>query len=264
MVPTAVIAPNPGGLPDFQVLDITVAAVDLDRAATRILDWIRQGRRTYVTVTGVHGVMASHDDRAVRDAHAGAGMVVPDGMPLVYLGKLAGRAIGRVYGPDLMLELFRRSSANGPRHFLYGGGEGVATLLRARLQDRFPKAVIAGDFTPPFRPTTADEDREIAARINASRADIVWVGLSTPKQELWMARMRPHLAASVLIGVGAAFDFHAGLKPQAPRLMQVLALEWLFRLCCEPRRLWRRYLVNNPRFLFHVARQLARGGRFHP
>jgi N-acetylglucosaminyldiphosphoundecaprenol N-acetyl-beta-D-mannosaminyltransferase len=248
-------------LSHFQLLDVRVTATDLDRAAATILAWVAEGRQTYVTVTGVHGIMESHDDRTVLDAHLGAGMVVPDGMPLVYLGRMRGENIGRVYGPDLMLTLFERSSPTRPRHFLYGGGEGVAPLLRTRLTERFPQALIVGDFTPPFRPTTPAEDQAIAERINTIGADIVWVGLSTPKQELWMAKMRPHLTAAVLVGVGAAFDFNAGLKPQAPRFLQVLALEWLYRLACEPKRLWRRYLKNNPRFLLLVARQLAHGSR---
>jgi len=155
-----------------------------------------------------------------------------------------------------MLNVMAASTDGSIRHYFYGGAPGVAELLEERLADRFPGVTFVGRYTPPFRPLTEDEEDEVVARINASGADIVWVGLSTPRQEVWMARMRKRLRAPVLIGVGAAFDFHAGLKPQAPRLMQVLALEWLFRLCTEPRRLWRRYLYNNPRFIYYLMQEM--------
>jgi len=233
--------------------------MDLNLCTDVLLQWIREHHRTYVIVATVHTVMEAHDNELVRSAISGAGMVTPDGMPLVIAGKLRGLNIGRVYGPDLMLAIFARSTARGPRHFLYGGDHGVAKILRARLEARFPDAQIVGDYSPPFRPMSGDEEASVAEMINASGADIVWVGLGTPKQDLWMARMRPRLQACILVGVGAAFDFHAGLKPQAPKIMQDLSLEWLFRLICEPRRLWRRYLINNPRFLYHLAKQSLSG-----
>lgn len=236
----------------------------MEQALRNIEGWIEAGSTRYVTITGVHGVMESVRDDDLRAIHNSAGMVTPDGMPLVWLGKLLGDApVERVYGPDLMLRCCERSVSEGIRHFLYGGAEGVPEELSARLTERFPSLQIAGFYSPPFRQLTADEEEEVVKRINDSGADIVWVGLGTPKQELWMHRFRGRLRAAVLIGVGAAFDFHAGRKRQAPVWMQRTGLEWCFRLMTEPRRLWRRYLINNPAFVARVILQLS-GLRKYP
>jgi N-acetylglucosaminyldiphosphoundecaprenol N-acetyl-beta-D-mannosaminyltransferase len=179
-------------------------------------------------------------------------------MPLVWLGRAAvGPHVDRVYGPDLMLACCERSRALGYRHYFYGGAPGVADKLAARLSARFPGLVVCGTFSPPFGKLSPEEDEAIVRRINEAHADIVWVGLSTPKQERWMDQHRDRLDAPVLIGVGAAFDFHAGLKRQAPRWIQRSGLEWLFRLLTEPRRLWRRYLRNNPEFAWRLLLQSA-------
>ena len=240
----------------FNVLGVGVSAISMADAVATIDSWINDGRRSYVCITGVHGVMESLSDKELRAIHNAAGMVTPDGMPLVWLGQLAGqRRVERVYGPDLFLELMARSLETGSRHFLYGGGDGVAELLANRTRERFPGVDIVGTHTPPFRPLTQEEDDAIVDEINDSRADIVWVGLSTPKQERWMAAHLGRLNAAAMIGVGAAFDFHAGLKSQAPRWMQRSGLEWAFRLATEPRRLGRRYLANNPRFVIHALAQ---------
>jgi len=184
--------------------------------------------------------------------------VTPDGMPLVWVAHLSGHPdVERVYGPDLMLEMCRASVSAGHRHFFYGGAPGVAQRLGDRLSARFPGLIVAGCHTPPYRDATAEEDEALVREIDAARADIVWVGLSTPKQERWMARHVGRVSAPVLVGVGAAFDFHAGLKKQAPRWMQRSGLEWSFRLVTEPRRLWKRYARNNPEFLWRIVRQLA-------
>ncbi len=239
--------------PRCSVLGVGISSVSMRLAVETIRDWIRNRQREYVTVTGVHGVMESQDDPALKRIHNEAGMVTPDGMPMVWLNKLAGNhEVTRVYGPDLMLSVCWESSLHGWRHYFYGGGDGVADLLVSRLRDRFPTLDIAGTYCPPFRTLTDDEERDVAERINAARPDIVWVGLSTPKQERWMHAFRGRLEAPVLIGVGAAFDFHAGLKKQAPPWMQRSGLEWLFRLVTEPRRLWKRYLTNNPRFAWYL------------
>jgi N-acetylglucosaminyldiphosphoundecaprenol N-acetyl-beta-D-mannosaminyltransferase len=183
-------------------------------------------------------------------------LVTPDGMPLVWLSRLMGfRDVERVYGPDLMLAVCERSTARGYRHFFYGGAPGVAEKLVVRLQSRFPGLQVAGIDSPPFRHLTLQEDRAVVEHINTARPDIVWVGIGTPKQERWMAMHVGQLSAPVLIGVGAAFDFHAGLKKQAPRWMQRSGLEWSFRLMTEPRRLGRRYLINIPWFLWSVLLQ---------
>ena len=245
------------------ILGVGVSAIDMGVALAEIERWICAREPRYVCVTGVHGVMESQGDEELRAIHNAAGLVTPDGMPLVWLSHWKGeRRVRRVYGPDLMLALCERSLDRGWRHFFYGGGPGVPELLAERLRRRFPGMAIAGTWSPPFRPETPEEDAALAERIAASRADVVWVGLSTPKQERWMSAHVGRLAAPVLIGVGAAFDFHAGLKPQAPRWMRRSGLEWLFRLLSEPRRLGWRYLVNNPRFVWRVALQAA-GARRH-
>lgn len=243
------------------VLGVGVSAINLDQAAAIIDRWIRtRSVHHYVCITGVHGVMESQRDPELRRIHNRAALVTPDGMPLVWLSRLHGqRHVGRVYGPDLMLRLCDRPPGQSYRHYFYGGAEGVPERLAAR----FPGLTVVGTCSPPFRPLTAEEDAEIVRRINAAAPDIVWVGLSTPKQERWMAAHVGRIAAPVLIGVGAAFDFHAGLKRQAPRWMQRSGLEWLFRLATEPRRLARRYLTNNPLFVLRTAGQLL-GLRRYP
>jgi N-acetylglucosaminyldiphosphoundecaprenol N-acetyl-beta-D-mannosaminyltransferase len=239
------------------ILGIGVSAIDMATALRTIDTWITQRDPHYICVTTVHGIMESQRDRLLQHIHNRAGLVTPDGMPLVWLSRLKGFAtVDRVYGPDLMLAVCRQSLDTGYRHYFYGGASGVAERLSYRLQARFQGLQVVGIETPPFRPPTPDEDRATEARINAARPDIIWVGLSTPKQEHWMAAHLDRLTAPVLIGVGAAFDFHAGLKKQAPRWMQRSGLEWLFRLAVEPRRLWRRYLINNPWFVWLIINQL--------
>jgi N-acetylglucosaminyldiphosphoundecaprenol N-acetyl-beta-D-mannosaminyltransferase len=238
------------------VLGVGVSAITMADALALIDRWIALRTHHYICVTGVHGVMESQADPALRDIHNCAGLVTPDGMPLVWLSRLRGyRHVERVYGPDLMLACCAASVSKGYRHFLYGAGPGVAEHLGEGLQKQFPGLTVAGTCSPPFVEPTPAEERGVVEQINSANPDIVWVGLSTPKQERWMARHVGSLCAPVLIGVGAAFDFNAGLKRQAPRWMQRAGLEWLFRLATEPRRLWRRYLTNNPRFLWRIFLQ---------
>jgi N-acetylglucosaminyldiphosphoundecaprenol N-acetyl-beta-D-mannosaminyltransferase len=245
------------------IVGVGVSAIDMHQALETIAGWIERHERQYVCVTGVHGVMESQRNETLRNIHNRAGLVTPDGMPMVWLSRLHGHAhVQQVCGTDLMLACCERSVTTGYRHFFYGGGNGVAQRLVDRLRRRLPGLTVVGLHTPPFRPLTAAEDDAIVVEINAADPDIVWVGLSTPKQEWWMDAHRDRLRASVLIGVGAAFDFHAGLKKRAPRWMQQGGLEWLFRLAAEPRRLWRRYLRNNPAFLWHVLLQTARITRY--
>ena len=246
------------------VLGVNVSAINMELALTTIKGWVDRSETHYVCVTGVHGVMESHDDASLQAIHNAAGLVTPDGMPLVWLSRLRGfKHVDRVYGPDLMLALCEQSVAWGVRHFLYGGADGVPELLAQCLTQRFPGLDIVGTYSPPFRELTPEEDERVIAMIDDSGADVVWVGLSTPKQERWMAAHLGRLEASVMIGVGAAFDFHAGLKKQAPRWMQRSGVEWLFRVMNEPRRLWYRYARNNPRFVALLLLQILRL-RLHP
>ncbi|WP_108663646.1 WecB/TagA/CpsF family glycosyltransferase [Acuticoccus kandeliae] len=265
-VRTASAAPSPAGdgVARVNVLGVGVSALNLPTAVRSILTAARSGRKGYVCVCGAHGVIECQDDPALRDIHNAAFLVTPDGMPLVWALHHAGHAAaGRVYGPDLMRAVITAGQSGKIRHFLYGATEATLERLVAGLAAFAPDAIIAGRYAPPFRPLTADEEAEIAARIDAARADIVWVGLSTPKQERWMAKMRPHLAAPLLIGVGAAFDFHAGNKVQAPRWMQSSGLEWAFRMASEPRRLARRYAHVVPRYIYLSTLQRL-GARDHP
>jgi N-acetylglucosaminyldiphosphoundecaprenol N-acetyl-beta-D-mannosaminyltransferase len=219
---------------------------------------VGENRRDYVCTCPVYTLMAGHERREVRAALNGAAWVTPDGMPVVWALKLRGaREVGRVYGPDLMLALSAVSAERGYRQFYLGGGPGVAEALAETMRQRYPGLTVAGIYAPPFRKQTADEEAAMVAHINTVNAHIVWVGLGSPKQDLWMARFRPALQAPLLIGVGAAFDFFTGRQAQAPRWMQRAGLEWLFRLAREPRRLWRRYLVYNPKFVLHLALQLT-------
>jgi N-acetylglucosaminyldiphosphoundecaprenol N-acetyl-beta-D-mannosaminyltransferase len=198
-------------------------------------------------------VMEAQRDADLKRIHNESGLTTPDGMPMVWAGHRAGASwMKRVYGPDLMLAVLARAVERGWRSFLYGGKEGVPELLAEKLRARLPGLAIAGVYSPPFRPLRPDEDDEIIARINAADPHLVWVGLSTPKQERWMAAHARRLTAPALLGVGAAFDFHAGLMPQAPPWMQRRGLEWLYRLSREPRRLWRRYFRNNPAFVLRI------------
>jgi N-acetylglucosaminyldiphosphoundecaprenol N-acetyl-beta-D-mannosaminyltransferase len=177
-------------------------------------------------------------------------------MPMVWVGRLQGfKEMSRVYGPDLMLEVCKLSVKNGYTHFFYGGKDGVAQQLEKNLTKRFPGLKVVGTYTPPFRPLSSHEEQELIKLVHDARPDIFWVGLGTPKQEKFMAQYLDKLDTKLMIGVGAAFDIHSGQTRQAPRWMQRSGLEWLFRLLQEPRRLWRRYLINNPLFLYRITLQ---------
>jgi N-acetylglucosaminyldiphosphoundecaprenol N-acetyl-beta-D-mannosaminyltransferase len=239
------------------VLGVGISAVNLTMAMEVIAEAIQNNRRDYVCVTGVHGVMEAREDPHLRQILNRALLCTPDGMPMVWLSWLAGKSqVDRVYGPDLMTALCRLSQARGYRHFLVGGCSGTAAVLQARLEHRFPGIRIVGTYEPPFRPLDAAEEEILTQQVHAAQPDLLWVGLSTPKQEKFMASHHLKFDAKVMIGVGAAFDFLAGRIKQAPHWMQRSGLEWLYRLSREPRRLWRRYLKNNPRFICHVSLQL--------
>lgn len=237
---------------------VRISAVNLRSAATRILDAVRDGERGYVCIRDAHGIVRCQTDPALQKVHNHAFLVTPDGMPVVWALRLSGHGeADRVYGPDLMLALFDEGRQSGLRHFLYGGTPEVLAELESRLGARFPGAAIVGRHAPPFRPLSDAEEDDVVAEINGSGADIVWVGLGTPKQEKWMAHIRPRLDAAMLMGVGAAFDFHAGVKRQAPRFIQRSGFEWLFRAASEPRRLGARYAVTVPSFLGLLCAQVT-------
>ena len=250
----------PAPVKTVPVLGIPLAITDYERT----LDWIdaaaERGHRGYLCVAAVHTVMACQDDPELRAAVLGADFTVPDGQPLVWALRALGHPLpDRVYGPTLLELACARAARSGRRFYLYGGRtQGALVELARALRLRHPGLQIVGGYAPPFRPLTAEEDAAVIADIRRTRAEVVWVGIGVPKQEKWMAGMRDRVDAPVLVGVGAAFDFHAGLIPQAPARMQKLGLEWAFRLYQEPRRLWRRYARYNPRFIAGFARQYAR------
>lgn len=244
--------------PRTNVLGVGISATTIPCTVAAVENWIARGERRYICVTGVHGVLECQRDPRLRRIHNASGLTVPDGMPMVWLSHHAGhREVERVYGPDLMLALCARAAARGYSLFLYGAAPGVADQLASTLERRFPELRVAGTYSPPFRVLTEDEERALAERFAALRPDITFVGLSTPKQERWMAAHVGLLETRVMIGVGAAFDFHTGRVKQAPVWMRRSGLEWLYRLTREPRRLWRRYVLGNPRFVLLIALQLA-------
>lgn len=252
-------AANADGVPATRILGVPVSLVGLSSATEAVLDWCRAGQAHYVCVRDVHGVMRAQQDPDLRALHEEAGLVTPDGMPLVWLARLRGHAeVSRACGSDLMAELCRRSADEGLRHYFYGGKPGVAERLATGFAERFPGLAIAGTHTPPFRTLTAEEDERVTATIAATHPHVVWVGLSTPTQEFWMRDHVSRIPGATLIGVGAAFDFHTGDVRRAPRWMRSAGLEWLHRLASDPRRLWRRYLVLAPRFVVDALREELR------
>jgi N-acetylglucosaminyldiphosphoundecaprenol N-acetyl-beta-D-mannosaminyltransferase len=238
------------------ILGVKFDLIDYDTVLTAIQQWRRAGQREYVTLTNPHSVMLCQRDPAMRHATEGAGLTLPDGVGIILAAKLLRYPpCDRVTGPTLLLRLCDWGRQHGYRHYLYGGGQGVAESLASRLRDEFPGLQVVGTQSPPFRTLTEEEDTARVERINVARPDIVWVGLGAPKQEKWMAAHVGRIEAAAMIGVGAAFDFHSGNVRWAPPLVRRLGLEWLFRLACEPRRMWRRYLLDSPRFLLGVLTQ---------
>lgn len=246
------------------VLGVGVSAINLDSALAAIVRAIETREKGYVCVTGVHGVSEAQADPAFRQILNHAFLCTPDGMPLVWVGRWQGaQEMDRVYGPDLMLMVMKESERTGWRHYFYGGANGTAAALKEKLAARFPKLQVTGIYEPPFRPLNAQEQRELQESVRQARPDMMWIGLSTPKQERFMSEYLEKLDATLMFGVGAAFDFHAGRVAQAPRWMQRSGLEWFFRLCSEPRRLWKRYLKNNPLFVARIFCQFT-GLRKYP
>ncbi|HWY31171.1 MAG TPA: WecB/TagA/CpsF family glycosyltransferase [Candidatus Acidoferrum sp.] len=247
------------------VLGVGISVLNLPTALAEVAAAISERRKGYICVTGVHGVMEAQADPDFKAILNSALLCTPDGVPMVWAGKLRGFSeMDRVYGPDLLLTVCEWSVKSGCRNLFFGGAEGVAGLLAGKLKARFPGLVVAGTFTPPFRTLRPDEEKQLREFVRDSRPDIIWVGLSTPKQERFMAEYLPKLDATLLIGIGAAFDFHSGRVKQAPRWMQRSGLEWFYRLCQEPRRLAKRYLRNNPLFVWKFSGQLLGLKKYPP
>jgi N-acetylglucosaminyldiphosphoundecaprenol N-acetyl-beta-D-mannosaminyltransferase len=245
-------ADDPAAFPRVTVLGLRICAVDMTGVCAAILGCIRAGRRTEVVLAAVHSIFDAMDEPRARHAMVQATLCLPDGVPLVWLCRAGGHAgAQRIFGPDLMLALSEHIAAErGLSVFYFGGAPGVAEDLAARMEAAYPGLRTAGTLCPPFRPPTESEDEAHIAAINDSGADVLWVGLGSPKQEAWIDAHRDRLTVPVRIGIGAAFDYNTGRIRRAPRWMQACALEWLFRLVQEPRRLWRRYARNNPLFLW--------------
>jgi N-acetylglucosaminyldiphosphoundecaprenol N-acetyl-beta-D-mannosaminyltransferase len=243
----------------FRVVDVAINAAPFAAVLEHVLAAPDAGERLSLHFATAHSIVEAHDNPRLREALA-HGLVEPDGMPLVWLGRRAGLPVERVCGPDFLPALVERGIPTGRTHFFFGGAPGVPEALAARLADRFPGMRVAGTLSPPFRRPTADEDEAIVDRINAANPDYVWVGLGAPKQDLWVADHRSRLTAAALLAVGAAFDFHAGTRRRAPRWMQRTGTEWLFRLITEPRRLAGRYTRVNARFIQLVIQARRRRG----
>jgi N-acetylglucosaminyldiphosphoundecaprenol N-acetyl-beta-D-mannosaminyltransferase len=236
--------------PSYRVLGVRVDAVQIPGVIVRMEQWIAaRDRCRFIAVTDMHSIMEARHAASFRNVLRAADLVVPDGFPLIWLGRRRGFVLKRrVYGPELMERFCENTAAKGYRHFFFGGAPGVAEDLASRFSARFPGLSVAGVHCPPFRTLTSEKDAEAVSAINSARADILWVGLGAPKQEQWMFDHRERLNVPLLVGVGAAFDFHTGRVAQAPAWMGEHGFEWLFRLSREPRRLWRRYLVHGSEF----------------
>lgn len=233
------------------ILGVKVSNVNLDLACENIERWIINREKRYVCVAPVSTVVDCQNDNEYRNIINHSGMTTPDGMPLVWIGKMKGsKIINRTYGPDLMPAFFKLSERKNYSHYFYGGTSESNEILVKNLHQRFPKLKIVGQYAPPFRGTGKMEDQAVLDEINRLDPDCLWIGLGSPKQDYWMAQHRNKINVPVMIGVGAAFDFLAGTKKQAPRWMQKCGLEWLFRLLSEPKRLWKRYVFGNSRFVF--------------
>jgi N-acetylglucosaminyldiphosphoundecaprenol N-acetyl-beta-D-mannosaminyltransferase len=251
------------GLPRTNVLGVGVHATTLEEAVTLSSCFLQSGARGYVCLTGVHGVMEAQRDAQLQHILNDAVLCLPDGMPTVWVGRAQGhRQMARVYGPDYMLAMCRWLLRCGCRHFLYGGKPGVAEILQQQLQQKLPSLQIVGMYTPPFGELSETQEDELRQRVTECKPDIFWVGLSTPKQERFMAEHVGELDVRLMAGVGAAFDIHAGLVYDSPDWIKSCGLQWLDRLRQEPRRLWRRYLRNNPAFAWEIAMQAVGVRRF--
>jgi len=239
----------------FYILNVGISAIDMNDACLLVEDAILKRHKIYICVCPVSTIMECKRNEKVLTSVNCADLATPDGMAVVWIGKMRGyKNIRRVYGPELMQEICDISVKKGYKHYFYGSSHNTLNKLEEKLSRKYPGLIISGSFSPSFRQLTKDEDERIVEDINSSNPDVVWVGLGSPKQDLWMYEHRDRINAPVMIGVGAAFDFLAGTKPQAPPWIRDNGFEWLFRLATEPKRLWRRYLLDYPLFFYYVLR----------
>jgi len=243
------------GISSIKVLGTRVDAVQILDITKHMDGWINQDKKhNYIVVANLNTIITGKRNTYFQEAVNNSSLVIPDGFPLLIMGRLAGYPLKkRAYGPDLMLSFLKETEEKQYAHFFYGATEETLSKLISNLKTQFPKIKIAGFFAPPFRPLTQEEDKNIIEMINDSSPAVLWVGIGCPKQEKWMYEHREKLNAPVMLGVGAAFDFLAGTKPQAPAWMRDNGFEWVFRLVTEPRRLWRRYIVDGSLFLWFLC-----------
>ena len=238
------------------ILGVGISTINMRDALQQMERWIITREQNYICVTTVHLLMEAQKDHTLKRIINSAGLITPDGMPLVWLGKLLGYSnMDRVYGPDIMLNFSALAARKGYTSFYYGGMPGVAQKLSEKLTERFPGLEVVGIYSPPFGSLTPEEDEEVINMINKADPDVLWIGLGAPKQDIWMAEHIGRIRAPVIVGVGAAFDFLSGSKRQAPVWIQRSGFEWLFRLLSEPKRLWKRYLVTNTLFILSLAKR---------
>lgn len=239
------------------ILGVKVHATSMDRALARVESALENGEKGYVCVTGVQGVMEAQSDSNLKRIINGALLTIPDGRPTVWVGWLRGFfQMRQVTGPCMMLRLCAISEEKRYTHFFYGGNDGVAQQLKDSLIARFPNMKVVGTYTPPFRPLSAEEETDLARMVAEAKPDFLWVGLSTPKQERFMDQYVSKLDAKIMFGVGAAFDIHTGRIKDAPYWMKVTGVQWMHRIYQDPKRLWKRYLVNNPKFVYRIMLEL--------
>jgi N-acetylglucosaminyldiphosphoundecaprenol N-acetyl-beta-D-mannosaminyltransferase len=247
------------------VLGIHIAPIDMEGAVAVLAQALQQQIRGYVCLTGVHGIMEALRDPGLRPVYADSLLNLPDGIPTVWLGHWQGhKGMRQTTGPDLMIEMLRHPEFAGSTHFLYGGKPGIADELRHELERRFPAVRIIGTYTPPFRDFRDEEEQDFIDTIGRLRPDIVWVGISTPRQERFMQHMLPLLDVRLMFGVGAAFDFHTGRIKDSPAWVKQVGLQWFDRMLQDPKHLWKRYLRNNPAFLWHIVLQLTGLAHYPP
>ena len=242
----------------FYILNVGISAIDMDDACLFIEDAVSKKERKYICVCPVSTIIGCNRNEKVLKSVNSADLATPDGMAVAWIGRMLGhKNIRRVYGPDLMQNICDISVKKGYRNYFYGAIQDTLNKLQEKLSNKYPELIISGSFSPPFRQLTKEEDNKIVEEINRSDSDIVWVGLGSPKQDVWMYEHRGRINAPVMIGVGAAFDFLAGTKTQAPRWLRENGFEWLFRLITEPKRLWRRYLIDCPLFVYYLLVELV-------